>query len=443
LTALDPYDNTDTNYTGGHAVTFTGPHPSPNNTNPAYPASVTFTQGVGPAGDGSTTIRLFDAESTTLTATAAGAVSGTTPASFTVLANSVASLVFSDPTVQFNGQPVDTKLGAPNYSKCVPPAASQTNPCAVPPTSTPVQVLARDAYGNLAINPTKLPVQVTLNASTGQNIATGSVPSGSTTGIASFPSPTPINAALGTYTLTALVTPTPSITVTSQNFQLVADLAACHLQKCENKATTTTGNKQSVYGKATTTSAFDPTAVLLTSQFIPGQNFSATKCGGNYVFASSQNTEVKTLAQNGSISATSPAFLVALIVPKATLQAGGFTSRSVNTFNVCVGATWLAGGTVTPWTAKTSPTNSTLRSAVVDIGDPNTFWGWAADCSALSAAQRQAGNPCVSLRTKDAAILGPALGLTAQQVAGIPFKSSDLAIVVSAAFPWDLKFGGP
>ena len=64
LTALDAYGNTATGYTGAQAVVFSGPSNSPNGHAPTYPASVTFTSGVGTA-----SITLFDAQSTTLTAT--------------------------------------------------------------------------------------------------------------------------------------------------------------------------------------------------------------------------------------------------------------------------------------------------------------------------------------------------------------------------------------
>jgi type II secretory pathway pseudopilin PulG len=66
ITAIDPYDNTATGYSGSKTIVFTGPSnsPSPSNTAPSYPSSVTFTAGVGTA-----SITLFDAQNTTLTAT--------------------------------------------------------------------------------------------------------------------------------------------------------------------------------------------------------------------------------------------------------------------------------------------------------------------------------------------------------------------------------------
>jgi hypothetical protein len=58
-------------------VAFTGPSDSPDGTAPAYPASVTFAGGVGTAA-----VTVFDAETTTLTATQ-GTLAGTS-GTFTV-----------------------------------------------------------------------------------------------------------------------------------------------------------------------------------------------------------------------------------------------------------------------------------------------------------------------------------------------------------------------
>ncbi|MGD0274206.1 MAG: hypothetical protein ABSB96_10820, partial [Gaiellaceae bacterium] len=49
LTAKDAYGNTATGYTGAKSVVFSGPANSPSGQAPSYPASVTFTNGVGSA----------------------------------------------------------------------------------------------------------------------------------------------------------------------------------------------------------------------------------------------------------------------------------------------------------------------------------------------------------------------------------------------------------
>jgi hypothetical protein len=78
ITAKDAYGNTATGYSGVKSVVFTGAASSPGGTAPSYPASVTFTNGVA----ATVPITLYNAASTTLTATEAGK-SGST-ASFTV-----------------------------------------------------------------------------------------------------------------------------------------------------------------------------------------------------------------------------------------------------------------------------------------------------------------------------------------------------------------------
>jgi hypothetical protein len=96
VTALDFYGNTATGYTGSKAITFSGPSNAPNGTAPSYPASVTFTAGVGTA-----TITLYDAQSTTLTATQS-TIAGTS-GSFTVSAGAANAFSLPTPATQTAG----------------------------------------------------------------------------------------------------------------------------------------------------------------------------------------------------------------------------------------------------------------------------------------------------------------------------------------------------
>ena len=73
ITAQDAQNNTVTSYTGSQGITFTGPASSPGGTPPAYPAAVTFANGVATP---SPSITLYDAQTTTLTATQ-GTTTGT------------------------------------------------------------------------------------------------------------------------------------------------------------------------------------------------------------------------------------------------------------------------------------------------------------------------------------------------------------------------------
>jgi hypothetical protein len=88
LTALDAYGNTATSYSASKAVVFSGPSTSPNATAPKYPASVTFSSGVGTA-----SITLYKAESTTLSAKE-GSIAGSS-GSFSVKAAGAANLSLS------------------------------------------------------------------------------------------------------------------------------------------------------------------------------------------------------------------------------------------------------------------------------------------------------------------------------------------------------------
>ena len=115
LTAKDAWGNTATGYTGAKSVVFTGAANSPSGTAPSYPASITFTGGVA----ATIPITLYNAASTTLTATEAGK-SGSTGA-FTV-----------------------SPLAINSFSL----AAATTNPAAG--ASDNLTITALDLYGNTA-----------------------------------------------------------------------------------------------------------------------------------------------------------------------------------------------------------------------------------------------------------------------------------------------------
>ena len=108
ITAPDAYDNTSTGYTGSQTLTFSGPAPSPapSNQAPSYPSSVSFTNGVGTA-----SVTLYDAQSTTLTATQTS-ISGST-GSFTVSSGSAAALsIPTTPGGQTAGTAFSLSVGA-------------------------------------------------------------------------------------------------------------------------------------------------------------------------------------------------------------------------------------------------------------------------------------------------------------------------------------------
>jgi len=73
ITDIDAFGNTITANTGSQALTWSGPHNSPNGTVPKFPTSITFTKGVGSA-----SVTLYNAETVALTVSQNG-LSGTSP----------------------------------------------------------------------------------------------------------------------------------------------------------------------------------------------------------------------------------------------------------------------------------------------------------------------------------------------------------------------------
>jgi hypothetical protein len=168
ITAIDAYGNTATSYTGPKTLVFSGPSSSPGGEAPKYPASVTFSSGIGSA-----SITLFDAdEGTTLTATQ-GSISGSSGA-FTVNAlTSVANFALSSPGSQTAGN-----------------GFVQT-------------ITARDTYGNTA------------TSYAGPKTLVFSGPSSSPGGKApAYPSPVSFSAGVGTPSITLYDAQTTTLTAT-------------------------------------------------------------------------------------------------------------------------------------------------------------------------------------------------------------------------------------
>jgi hypothetical protein len=93
VTAWDAWHNTAKSYAGAKTVAWSGPSNAPSGQAPVYPATVTFAAGVGTA-----SIKLYDAQSTTLKATE-GTIEGTT-GSFTVKAAATKKLTVPMPPEQ-------------------------------------------------------------------------------------------------------------------------------------------------------------------------------------------------------------------------------------------------------------------------------------------------------------------------------------------------------
>jgi trimeric autotransporter adhesin len=97
LTATDEWGNLAKTYTGSKKLTFGEPADSPSGQAPSYPASVTFSEGVGTA----SAIKLYDAQSTPLKVKLSSAEGAS--GSFTVKAAGAEHLAWSQPEVTSGG----------------------------------------------------------------------------------------------------------------------------------------------------------------------------------------------------------------------------------------------------------------------------------------------------------------------------------------------------
>jgi hypothetical protein len=105
ITAWDTWHNTAKSYAGAKTLIWSGPSSSPGGTAPVYPATVTFTSGAGTA-----SIKLYDAQSTTLKAKE-GTIEGAT-ASFTVKAGATKKFSVPTPSEQEAGVAFNVTLTA-------------------------------------------------------------------------------------------------------------------------------------------------------------------------------------------------------------------------------------------------------------------------------------------------------------------------------------------
>ena len=394
------------------------------------PTSLTWGSGTGIGAASVTAVKAQPTANQTVTVTD-GTVT-TTSNTFAVNPAAVDALYFSttgsfyDPS--FNGQPLDTKVGAPIFSVCAPPAASASNPCGLAPSpSSGVRVLVLDQFGNRVSDGTV----VTLGAnpaSTGKGSAT------TLNGVADFGNQ-PVISALGSFRLKAA---SGGKDVLSATRMIVTDLAACDEQDCRNVANNNGGKKtQFAYGRIRTGNDFyDPgrTNVLLTTQFTTVVNTGPT-AGRDFQCGSSVIGDWTTLeVQGGGIVTTAPDTDMLLILPKDTLKEFKITSRGTSSFKVCLGALWIGAGSPTAWTADGGKKGPGVASVLKADG---RYWGSPADCGSSYLSPT---DPCIALRTKQTVDIQNYFGMTAAEVGAI-MRDADLAIVIHKAFPWDGKGG--
>ena len=413
VTALDRRERVLTGYVGPATLSGSALLASPNGTVQAPSANLSWADGVGTA-----SVRSYRSQAAAIITVTGTVSSNSLP--FQVLPAAASALQFADGLNAFNGQPVDTKVNTSSLHTSI--SSSLTD------SSVPIKVLATDTYGNRVggVNVTiddddaAVPMGGTKSATT----ASGT-PGVETYGEASFG--TLSLDVLGTYSLLAT---SGALSATSDEFEIVADLALCDESPCKNTGKFNNGTTpQTTYGTAS--GDFDNNVVLTTS-FIDLDTGVEYCAGDDLTFG--ETTEVRVQdAEAGGVTAAEPDFSVALLYPRATLQYLDITSRGVPSFQVCLGATRLDPAAPI-WQAKTSADDATLINATLIDG---AYWGWVPDCAAVTTLP---GNPCIVVRTKDASVLQAALGLNNADFKKLGFKSGDLALVVSKPWPWDGKF---
>jgi archaellum component FlaF (FlaF/FlaG flagellin family) len=397
-TAYDAWGNTKTDYTGTTTAVLSGSL----GTSPGFPTDVPAVPGTVPSyglltwlgGVGSATVAAYNAEFGVSLSVSDGSVSAASP-SFTVGPGPFG--------LKFTKQP-----GA---------AKRNTN---IPSTTPPdlITVRVADAYGNLAPDATGV-TMIAPQVPPGGPLSSGGSSHTTSAGLATF-GDLQINTN-GIYTLRASLDSSPTVTATSDQF-VIADNVCTGVSVCT--ATASNGNQTSSAKITTADPGLFQSIVLATTFLAPAQS----NCSGFTLVPGTDLTDVSIL--NGNVTAAKPTFLVTLIIPKATLQTAGYTSRSANSFDVCVGAKWIAPEppSATPWKTKAGA-NSTLT-------DDGFYWGLAPDCSTAGLSPE---NPCALLKTKNANQL---LGVIGSLPPGVSFSNSDIALVVRMAYPWDGRYGG-
>ena len=174
LSALDQYQNVDTNFTGPQCVTFSGPDPAPNGTSPTYPvpgtcatgsSAVTFDDGYVD-GPNVLSVTLFDAETTDLTATlATGTQTGTTPINVNA-SPTVAGIGITGITQ--NATPLLSCTGGVGSLTC-----SSTGESATSGNVLTASVQLEDQYGNATVNATTGTLLIDIQATGEGNVVPG------------------------------------------------------------------------------------------------------------------------------------------------------------------------------------------------------------------------------------------------------------------------------
>jgi hypothetical protein len=222
LTALDQYQNVDTNFTDAQCVTFSGPHSAPNGTAPKYPdpgtcgagsSAVTFQDGYV---DGSNvlSLTLFDAETADLTATL---TTGTQTGSQAITVDAAPTIAGIGVTgISPNTTPLLSCAGGVGSITCSSSGEGASNGNVLTGS-----IQLEDQYGNATVNSSTAPLLVDFQTSGSGDVTPGgtaalSIPSGQSVSSSTF-SLTRDTGTGESVTLTATLentTPAQTLTVT-------------------------------------------------------------------------------------------------------------------------------------------------------------------------------------------------------------------------------------
>lgn len=181
-------------------MTFSDPDTAPDGTTPAYPSSVTFSAGVGTA-----SVTLYDAESTTITASQGVAVTGSSN-NFTVKAGTQASLY---PVVSTQPSPTLSCTGPSGSST----TCSSTNQANYSGNTLTAKLQLVDTYGNAVTATSSTSVALTGTGSGSLTPSSLTIANGSSTSSSSF-TLSRTNGNNRTVVMTAKIGSTTELTIT-------------------------------------------------------------------------------------------------------------------------------------------------------------------------------------------------------------------------------------
>ncbi len=454
--AFDAYDNLKTNYNASPSLSTLDE--SPNLTPSTFPNTMSFTGGVGTASGKAFKASAFATgayvadQSFTVTDLPVSKTSG----SFAVESAALDDLSFASQSTTAptfgGGQPIDTKVNSVIYSACAAAAPGSADPC-VAATSTPVKVLATDAYGNrkpavsVGITRQQVPNSGFAGTFTGTQPKSTSDGSGTTPLGEAWFSDLKITTISGTatdrYTLTAT---SGSETDISSSFRVVSDLAQCTGQsKCSNNTTNNSVQKpENSFSQAKSTGGVFGNVITTTNFSDPAldvdQRCSADRTGATIGSA----IDVRVIG--AGLTTAKPTTTMVMIIKKETLKFYGLSARNAAAFNVCLGAMSIGDPNTAAWIGKDKAGKQKAAAVANDVDGLKRYWGVVADCSAKFINKTY--DPCINLKVKSASKVAAEMtkvtGETwtvARVNSELNYFDSDVAIVINKPFPWDGKGG--